>query len=133
MSSLIDYLNAFTKKTPVKDLQGYSQWVLNRFLSSEKEFVPVIAEINSGYTLTDKMHFDLIVNAFPKSNKFIKYNMKKDEKERNLQYVMDHFKVDSQIAKTYIQLMDEEEMNEIISFYEDRGTKGKKVTKKGKK
>lgn len=134
MANVFDFLNSINKKTYLTDLSGYSQFMINRLLSSDQQYVPIISEVNSTYKLTDKMHYDLMYYAFPKSSKFFKYNMKKEAQEKNLQYVMDWFKVDSQIAKSYIQLMDEKELDQIISYFEDRGSKGTKATKKkGKK
>ena len=130
MPQLFDFINSINKKNKLDDLQGYSQWMVNRFLCSDQQYVPFIAEINSNYNLTDKMHYDFLFHVFPKSNKFFKYNMKKEAKEKELEYVMKFFNVDVQEAKTYIQLISEVDMEEIRRFYEDRGSKGPK--KKGK-
>lgn len=128
---LFGYINAIQKKQYQKELPSYSQWMLNRFFSSESTYIPVISYINSKCTLTDRMHFDLLFYGLPKTNKYLKYNMKKEAKEKHIHYLMEYFNIDIQRAKTYSQLISQEEQEKIIEFFENRGSST--PVKKGKK
>ena len=135
-NSLFDFLGSITGKkvyyAEAEDLKGYSSYMVNRFLMSVKSFVPVISEINTEYVLTDRMHYDLLFHAIPKSNIFLKYNFKKASKEEEMLNVMKYFNVDLQRAKTYISLMSLEELKSINEFYNNRGMSEKIKVKKKK-
>jgi len=132
MADLFGYINAIQKKEYQEDLSGYSAWMINRFMVADASYVPVIAEINSTYNLTDRMHFDLLYYAFPKTNKFLRYNMKKEKSEKEMKYLMQYYNIDLQRAKTYAQLISKEEFDSIIEYFENRGA-NKKTSTKGKK
>jgi hypothetical protein len=125
MPNLFDFLNSINKKTVYyskdEDLKGYSIWMVNRFLVGEPLYAPVIAELNSTYILSDRMHYDFLYHALPKMNKFLKYTMKKEAEEKNLKYLMQFFNVDIERAKKYSTLISKEEFDNIIEHYEHRG------------
>lgn len=137
MANLFDFLNSINKKTVYyktdEELKGYSQWMVARFLISEPLYAPVIAELNSSYILSDRMHYDFLYHALPKMNKFLKYNMKKEESEKNLKYLMEYFNVGLQQAKKYATLISTEEFDSIIEHFEHRGAATPVTKKKGKK
>lgn len=136
MPALFDYLKSITNKkiyySTEEDLKGYSQFMVNRFMMSLQSFVPIISELNTEYVLTDRMHYDLLFHAIPKTNSFLKYNMGKEAKEQVLQYVMTYFNIDLNRAKTYMILINKEELDYIVEFYENRGA-NKTIKPKGKK
>lgn len=129
---LFDFLNSINKKQYLEDLTGYSQFMINRFLTSSTVRASIIGEINSGYKFTDRMHYDFLFNALPKTSEFMKYNMKKEKAETELEYLMKWFNIDMGRAKTYSTLISKEEFQDIISYYTDRGT-DKNIKVKGKK
>lgn len=135
MPSLFDFLGSINNKKVYyksdEELKGYSIWMVNRFLMSEPLYAPVIAELNSSYILTDRMHYDFLFHALPKTNKFMKYGMKSEKKEEVILNVMQYFNVDLRRAKTYMALISEEELESILDFYGKRGlaTKGKSKKK----
>lgn len=136
MPEIFDYIKSFTNKkvkySTDEDFKGYSQWMINRFLSTDDSLLPVIAEINTEYILSDKAHYNLFYNIIPKSSKFFKYDYKKEKSDVELGYMMEYFKCDTHLAKTYSELISKEEYDTIISFYTERGfgkSKGKKKKK----
>jgi len=127
VAKLFDYLKRLTNKTPIDESQeefekGYSQYMINRFFSCDKNLVILAKEMNrSG--ITNQMHFDFMDVAIPKSKKFIKYNLKKAKKDQDLQYLCEFYKINMDRAREYMRLISEDEMKEVRAFFEKRGKK----------
>lgn len=131
MAQLFDYLKSLTSKNPRycgEELINYNPWMVNRFLTDIPELLPVLEEINGGYNLTYQQHYDLLFEVIPKSKRFLKYNLKKENKEKDLTYVMEYYQVNYEVAKSYVELIAKDELKQIKDHFEKRG-----ITKKGKK
>lgn len=127
MSDLFSYLKRLTKKEPIDESQeqfqkDYSPYMVNRFLSCERNFLPIVKEMNRDH-VTKEMHFDFCDTVIPKSNKFLKYNLKKEKHEKEIKYIAEFFGEAIQTAKQYHKLISEEEMKRITDFFEKRGIK----------
>ncbi|NCP97677.1 hypothetical protein GW796_05480 [archaeon] len=135
MPELFDYLKSLTNKKikyeSEEDFKGYSQWMINRYLSTIDSLLPIVSEINREYIISDKAHYNLFFTIIPKSNSYLKYNFKKEKNDKEIEYLMNYFNCDFHLAKTYSELISKEEFEKIISFYEDRGYK--QTTKRRKK
>ena len=127
MADLFGYINHLVKKTPLVEPpevfeKDFSPFIINRFMSCERGFA-LVANLVNRNGFTKQMVRDLYFHGLPKSNKFIKYNAKKEKAEKTLKYIMDHFGVNLQTAKDYSVLLSEKEIQEIIDFNEKRGSK----------
>lgn len=127
MSDLFTYINHLTKKTPLAEdpaqfEKDFSPFIINRFMSCEMSFAIVANEVNRG-GFTKLMVRDLYFHGLPKSNRFIKYNAKKEKAEKVLKYIMEWYGCGLQIAKDYAALLTEAEIQEIVDYNEKRGAK----------
>jgi len=127
MAKLFDYLKRLTNKELLEESQeqfekDYSPYMVNRFFSCDKRLLMVAKEMNrSG--ITKQMHFDFLDTVVPKKRKFLKYNLKKAKLDKERQYISEFYQVNAQRAKEYYRLMSEDDMQEIINFFEKRGKK----------
>lgn len=125
---LFDFLKRLVNKKSLpetqegEELDGFSPFMINRFMSCEMNFVQLSNAMNTN-GLTKEMVFDFYDHTIPKNNTFIKYNAKKEKAEKHLKYVMDWYTCNIQTAKQYMRLISEDEMQEIIDFFEKRGRK----------
>ncbi len=129
MATLFDYIKRLTNKKPIDETQDafdkdYSPYMINRFFACDRKLLMLAKEMNLG-NVTKQMHFDFLDTVVPKSNKFIKYNMKKSKADKDIQYICDYYQVNIELAKSYYKILKRKdgEMKKIVDFYEKRGTK----------
>jgi hypothetical protein len=103
------------------ELKGYTQWLMNKQISCDQQLVFLAAELN--VPLDNKLHYDCLYYGLPKGKKYIPWLCSKPKKETEIQYLMEHFKVDQTTAKMYREIISEDEMTKIIDFNEKRGIK----------
>jgi len=127
MATLFDYIKRLTAKKPIDETQdefekGYSPYMINRFFACDKKLLMLAKEMNRN-GISKQMHFDFMDTIVPKSNKFIKYNLKKEKELKEIVYIANFFEVNIQHAKEYSKLISKEHMKEIKNFFEKRGLK----------
>lgn len=127
MADLFTYIKRLTNKQPIDESKeefekGYSKYMINRFFSCEKSFVMLAKEMNRD-GITNEMHFDFMDTIIPKSNKFIRYNLKKSKVDKEIKYIADFYQCSLQHAKQYRKLISKEDMKKIKDFFEKRGKK----------
>ena len=124
VKSFFDIMNVIMKKQPIpsdEDIQKHcNQWMLNMYMSCDMTLAPLAAEL-AKYNITNKQYFDLLYNAIPKNNKFIKWEASKAKKEQDIKYIMEYFGCSYQIAKQYNGIMDDAEIKTIREGFENRG------------
>jgi hypothetical protein len=129
MAQLFDYIKRLTSKKPIDETQDsfekdYSPYMVNRFFACDRKLLMLAKEMNQS-GITKQMHFDFMDTIVPKSNKFIKYNLKKAKADKDIQYICDYYQVNLETAKSYYKILkrDKKQMKMIRDFYEKRGTK----------
>ena len=125
MAKLFDYIKRITNKKPIDETQDsfekdYSPYMINRFFVCEKSFVTLAKEMNRD-GITKQMHFDFMDTIIPKSNKFIKYNLKKAKADKEIKYISDFYECNIEIAKQYRTLISKDNMKKIQNYFEKRG------------
>ena len=125
MANLFAYVDEVLKKKvidepPEEFEKGFNSFMINRVLSCEQSLVLVANEANRpGFT--KRMTRDLYFHGLPKITKWIKYSAKKQKADIEMKYIMDYFGVNMTTAKDMLQLIDQEELDRIVEYYEKRG------------
>jgi len=129
MAQLFDYIKRLTNKELIDETQDvfekdYSPYMINRFFACDRKLLMLAKEMNRA-GITKQMHFDFMDTIVPKSNKFIKYNLKKTKADKDIKYICDFYQVNIEIAKSYYKILkrNKDEMKQIRDYYEKRGTK----------
>lgn len=126
--NIFEYSTSILKKTKIEETpeefeKFYSPFVMNRLFSCDIQTALIANEMNMNFGYSKKMHFDFMTLAVQKSNKFIKYDAKKEKKDKNIEYIMNFYSVNSETAKQYVRLISDDEMKKIEDYYENRGIK----------
>lgn len=120
---LFDHLNNLTQFKKEVDFsndevkKSYNKFYINRFFSMVDFFVTVVNEINK-YDLPDKDHYNYYLNVLPKRKYFFNYIKKpKELDEQEKKYIADYFEIGKKEAETYINMLGEDEIQEILNIY----------------
>ena len=90
-----------------------SRIMVLKILSMKESYIPLIDDVNRMSNLSDKMFYDFLFYAIPKSsNTFIKWLkdkkpvLKKADKLDifNIEYIMDYFKINKERAQEHYEL-----------------------------
>lgn len=124
--NFFDYSNILLKKTPYEYTEEFEKefnvFMTNRLFSCDQALALIANEVNrNGFT--KKMIWDLYFHGIPKTTRFIRYNAKKAKADTELKYVMEYFGINMLQARDYVVLLDKNELQKIIDFYEKRGKK----------
>ena len=120
--------NCFVKDKYLTDdeLQGYTQWMMNKIISCDSTLCYLSFELSK--PMTDRQHYDCLYHGLPHidnkgKGKFIQYLCSKPKKEQEVLYLMDYFQVGQSTAKNYREIISDDEMKKIIDFNVNRGIK----------
>ena len=117
--NLRDALSAIFTKTPYKVGPAYSQFAINQYLSKYKQYISLVAMIST-LKLPDEAHFKYLQSntgyGWPP-----KREIKADEVDPRIEYIMRYYKCSRRDAKDYLLFMDEEEIQSLVDFYEFKG------------
>jgi len=136
IKTLFDHINAITQiqdkkyfdKLSEADKKTWSNYMINRFLSMNEDWVEIIAELDQ-YTVANqldpKLMYQLYIDILPKGRVYLKYiksNTKILYKKELIALMKEHFEISSKEAIEYLNifyLTDEkiEELKSIISMY----------------
>jgi len=120
---LSDYLKALTEKKQELDFDNeeirkdYQPYLINRFVSMAEVFIPVVNEINR-YDLPKNTHFRYMFSLLPKRKQFFPYIKKaKDLTQTEKLILANYFEVGLKEAERYISILDEKQIEEILSIF----------------
>ena len=103
-----------------QELEGYSQWMMNKILSCHDLFCNAALLLN--IPMTDRMHYDCLYHGLPKIDKmYIPYLAKKQAVEKDILNICEFYSVSYNVAKLYLELMSDEEKTQIKNFCEKKG------------
>ena len=100
----------------------FSPFIINRWLSMDKDFLEVV-NVFQKYaigTLEPREVYKWYCDILPKGKRFNKYiKGKKDKKydKEMIDIISNHFEVSKQETKTFIDLLDKQEIKEIYKMY----------------
>ena len=125
---LFDVLDMIqTKRIPWNELdegykKAYSQFMINRFISSVEMYVPVLAKL-SEMRLTDEQHYTILCNTLVSKHWFNYKTYKKEKAEKDMDLlvfaVSKEYEVGAREAKTYINNLTETVKDQLRAKWSD--------------
>lgn len=115
------------KKNPSEEeINKIPSYIFCRWLSGSAHCIQAANMINVYHNIPMVNQYKMIKAAFGGRVKYIPYPKNNDEKIlKQQEYVARHFNINADLAKEYIEFMDEKELNNIIEMYEEAELKGK--------
>lgn len=109
-----------TKSRPSEEaLQKISPFVFCRWLSGSIHAVQAANMLNLHYNIPVECQYNIIKNAFGGKIKYIPYPKSITDKTSYEQSVIaKHFKINENMAREYLELIDRNELKEIVGMYE---------------
>lgn len=101
--------------------KAYSQFMLNRLVSSKKQYLPIVAKLST-LKLTDEQHYTFLcslINAQKHYFDYKAYRTKKDVNENSIKAIMKEFNVSKRTAKAYIELLGVADTKAITDKWKD--------------
>lgn len=100
---------------------AYNQFMLNRFISSKKQYLPIIAKLST-LKLTNEQHYVFLCSLINKQKHYFdykSYKVKKNIDENSINAVMKEFNVSRRTAKEYIELLGIANTDIIVNKWKD--------------
>ncbi len=88
----------------------YNPYMINKFLSMHPETVFFANEMNKS-KLTPREQYEFYINVIP--NKYRHFKYIKNNKDGTIDLVANHFKVNKDIARQYISILDDKHIKRI--------------------
>ena len=116
--TLFDHIkNITTNKGPYLGDEGWNNWMVNRFLSMDQDYVEVVNVVQKNtWQMKGEYLYNLYKDLIPKQYKFLKYikpTNKIDYKQDEVDAVASYFEVSKKQAKEYINMLPKDELETI--------------------
>ena len=116
--NIFDHLkNITTTKGEYLGDEGWNNWMINRYLSMDQDYVEVVNIVQKNtWQMKGKYLYNLYRDLIPQQYKFLKYiksSKKLDYKEDDIDAVQAYFEVSKSEAKEYIDMLPKEELESI--------------------
>ena len=117
--NIFDHLKNITiTKGPYLGEEGWNNWMINRFLSMNQDYIEVVNIVQKNtWQMKGEYLYNLYRDIIPKQYVFLKYiksNTKQDYNVEEIEAVQQYFEVSKKEAKEYINMLPKEEL-EIIT------------------
>ena len=101
-----------------EEIEKISEFVFCRWLSGNPITIQAANQLNLYYDIPIKNQFHLVNKAFGGKIRFIPYpkNVKEDD-PKILETLAKHFKINTELAKDYLNYISEEELQRIQNLY----------------
>lgn len=120
-----DIVKSLCEKTDLEySIQDYNPWIINRVMSLYKDCIFFANELNKNYSLDKEIQRDFYLYGITKGKRFAKW-IKKD-KDELVEFIAKHYNVNLNIAKQYLQILTERDIEELQSAYQYGFSKSKK-------
>lgn len=118
MPNIFDHIkNITTNKGPYLGDEGWNNYMINRFLSMDQDYVEVVNIVQKNtWQMKGEYLYNLYKDLIPKQYKFLKYIKPSHKNEYNIEEVEAvqlYFEVSKKEAKQYIDLLPKEELKQI--------------------
>ena len=118
------------KRIPWEELddgykEAYSQFMINRFVSSIEFLCPLISEISALKSLTNEQHYYILTHAIPTGRKlWFNYKaFKKEKQDKDEEFLIwaisKEYEIGKREAKTYIELLTDDEKAQLKKKWEE--------------
>jgi hypothetical protein len=105
--------------------KDYNKYMINRYISMVDLYLPLVNEINK-YDVPKETHYRYYQTALPKRKQYFKYlNKAKDLSDTDKQLISKYFEVGTNDAETYINILTEDQIQEILDIFKYGKGKGK--------
>lgn len=118
MATLFDHLtNITSKKGEYLGDEGWNNYMINRFLSMDPDYVEVVNIVQKNtWQMKGEYLYNLYRDLIPKQYKFLKYIKSSKKSEyivEEIEAVQQYFEVSKKQAKEYIDMLPKDELIEI--------------------
>jgi hypothetical protein len=110
---LKDWLTSInlSKEDLSDNIKDYPPYVVNKILSGDIGCVALVNELNKRYNMPIDMQYKFLLYSVPKKKRYNPYIKK--QKEENLDIIKEYFKVSTEKAREYLQVLDVEQIQSI--------------------
>ena len=118
MPNIFDHIkNITTSKGEYLGDEGWNNWMINRYLSMDQDYVEVVNIVQKNtWQMKGEYLYNLYKDLIPQQYKFLRYikaQNKKEYKEDDVDAVQAYFEVSRSEAKEYIDMLPKEELESI--------------------
>ena len=116
--NIFDHIkNITTNKGPYLGDEGWNNWMINRYLSMDQDYVEVVNIVQKNtWQMKGEYLYNLYKDLIPKQYKFLKY-IKPTKKvvynQEEVDAVSTYFEVSKKQAKEYISMLPKDELETI--------------------
>ena len=117
--NIFDHLKNITiTKGPYLGEEGWNNWMINRFLSMNQDYIEVVNIVQKNtWQMKGEYLYNLYKDIIPKQYVYLKYiksNTKQEYSIEEIEAIQQYFEVSKKEAKEYINMLPKEEL-EIIT------------------
>lgn len=107
------------KKNPSpEEIQKIPSYIFCKWLAGNPHTISAANMINMYDAIPIENQYWMVKNAFGGKVKYIPYPKSESEKDlKQTQFIAEHFKISTEKAKEYIELMDPKELKDIVDMY----------------
>ncbi len=122
--SPFDFIKSLNQKDYQEDLKGFVPYITGMVYSMHPEWIKIAEDINliGSHRLPIRVIYDYYYYGIPKNTKFLGYP-KGVKATKNIKYLMEHFKINQEVAQEYLELIDKKDMKAIADIFEKQGIK----------
>lgn len=107
-----------------EEIQKIPSYIFCRWMAGNPHTIIAANMINLFDKIPIENQYLMVKNAFAGKIKYIPYIKDTSEKElKQVQYVSEHFKINNELAREYINLMDKNELNDLVQMYTEHELK----------
>ncbi len=97
---------------------AYKQFLLNRYLSSIRIFIPLVVVVNRMGVIPDEMHYEFFKSKLPERKFYFKYlSRKKELNEHEIVCISDYYEISRREAKIYLEILNTNQIKEITNKF----------------
>ncbi len=116
--NIFDHIkNITTNKGPYLGDEGWNNWMINRYLSMDQDYVEVVNIVQKNtWQMKGEYLYNLYKDLIPKQYKFLKYikpTKKIEYNQDEVDAVASYFEVSKKQAKEYINMLPKDELEVI--------------------
>ena len=118
MPNIFDHIkNITTSKDEYLGDEGWNNWMINRYLSMDQDYVEVVNIVQKNtWQMKGEYLYNLYKDLIPQQYKFLRYikaQNKREYKQEDIDAVQAYFEVSKSEAKEYIDMLPKEELESI--------------------
>ena len=120
MPNIFDHIkNITTQKGPYLGDEGWSNYMINRYLSMDQDYCEVINAVQKNtWQMKGEHLYNLYKDLIPKQYIFLKYikvQNKKEYDQNEIDALVKYFEISKKEAKEYIDMLSKKEIENIIN------------------